>query len=102
MHGEADSWPYQIEIEIAPEGFDAKLRAAEAWLAEWEIPHRIGSSLAGASGSLRICFAEEKFARAFQHYHGGRHVPADEVAAALAADASDDALYDRLAIDYDE
>lgn len=101
MHGDADCWPYQAEIEIAREGFDAKLRAAEAWLKEWEISYRIGSSLAGASGNLRVCFAEAKFASAFIAHHGGRQVPADEIAAALAADADDDALYDRLASGHD-
>lgn len=100
MQGEADSWPFQVEIAIAREGFDAKLRAVEAWLNEWQIPHRIGSSL-GEIGRLRVCFAEAKFARAFIAHHGGRQVPADEVAAALAADADDDALYDRLASEHD-
>jgi hypothetical protein len=101
MQGRADSWPYQVEIEVPRAGFGMKLRAVEAWLAEWEIPYRIGSSL-GSTGQMRVCFAEEKFARAFQHYHGGRHVPADEAAAALAADADDEALFDRLAADFGE
>lgn len=99
MIGQADSWPHQIEIEVPPAGFDMKLHAVETWLAEWEIPYRIGSSL-GPIGRLRVCFAKEKFARAFRHYHGGRIVPADEIAAALAADAEDDAFYGRLAVDY--
>lgn len=101
MLGEADSWPHQIEIEIARDGFDAKLRAIEAWLAEWQMPHRIGSSV-GTIGRLRVCFAEEKFARACRLHHGGRMVSTDEIAAAVAADAEDEELYDRLAADYEE
>lgn len=99
MIGQTDSWPHQIDIEVPRAGFDMKLRAIETWLAEWEIPCRIGSSL-GSTGRMRVCFAEEKFARAFQHYHGGRIIPAGEVAAALAADADDDAFYARLAGEY--
>ena len=101
MLGQAESWPHQVEIEVARDGFDAKLRAIETWLREWEIPYRIGSCL-GAMGRMRVCFAEEGLARAFRQCHGGRFVPADEVAAALAADADDDSLYDRLSRDYRE
>lgn len=43
---------------------------------------------------MRVCFAEDKFARAFRHYHGGRAIPADEIAAALAADADDEVFYE--------
>jgi len=99
MPEHSGSWPYQVEIEVPRADFDAKLRAVEAWLLEWEIPHRIGSSL-GALGRMRVCFAEEKLARAFRNYHGGQAVPADEVTAALAADADDEELYDRLAGEY--
>lgn len=95
----AENWPHQVEIEVPRAGFDMKLRSIEVWLQEWEIPYRIGSSL-GPIGRLRVCFAKEKFARAFRHYHGGRIVPADEIAAALAADAEDDAFYGRLAGEY--
>jgi hypothetical protein len=94
MKGQADSWSHQVEIEVPRAGFDLKLRVMEIWLVEWEIPYRIGSSL-GSIGRLRVCFADDKFARAFHHYHGGRIIPADEVAAALAADANDEAFYDR-------
>lgn len=72
MQGQGDSWPHQVEIEMPRNEFDARLRAIEAWLTEWEMPHRIGSTLAGASGSLRVHFAEAKFARAFVSQHGGR------------------------------
>lgn len=99
MQGEADSWPHQIEIKVSLAGFDAKLRAIEAWLQEWEIAYRIGSTISDI-GRLRVCLAEEKFARAFQHYHGGRAISPDEVAAAQAADADDETLYDRLAREY--
>lgn len=99
MIGQADRWPHQIEIEVPRAGFDMKLRAVETWLAEWEIPYRIGSSL-GSVGRMRICFPQEKFARAFRHYHGGRIIPSDDVQAALAADADDDAFYDRAAGEY--
>jgi hypothetical protein len=92
----AGPWAYEVEIETSRETFDGKLRAIEAWLNEWEIPHQIGSTLM-AKGVLRVCFADERFARAFLYHQGGRRVPADQIAAALKADADDEAEYDRLA-----
>lgn len=65
---------------MSREGFDAKLRAVEAWLTKWEVPYRLGSSL-GAIGKLCVSFAEEKFAWASEYFHGGRAVSAHEIAA---------------------
>lgn len=101
MTTDAESWPHQILIAVAAADFDARLRAVETWLAEWEIPHRIGSTMMGQTGSLRVCFAEAKFARALHSKFGGVIVPRDDVARSLAADAADEDRYGALAREYD-
>lgn len=99
MIGQANSWPHQIEFAIPRIDFDARLRGIEAWLREWAIPYRVGSSL-GTIGLVWVRFAEERFARAFRQHHGGRIIPAEEVVSALSADSADEDLYDRLAREY--
>lgn len=101
MTTDADSWPHHVLIAVGAAEFDARLRDVETWLAEWEIPHRIGSTMIGLTGSLRVCLAEAKFARAVQSKFGGVIVPSDGVARSLAADAADDDRYDALAREYD-
>lgn len=101
MKADADSWPHQVLIAAAAADFDMRLRAIETWLAEWEIPHRIGSAMTGETGSLRVCLAEAKFARAVQSKFGGVIVPSDDVAHSLVADAADEDRYDALARAYD-
>lgn len=101
MTTDADSWPHQVLIAVAAANFDARIRALEAWLSEWEILHRIGSTLTGETGSLRVCFAEAKFARALQSKFGGVIVASDDVARSLAADAADEDRHDALAREYD-
>lgn len=91
--------PYQILVEVDGSRFHSRLRDIEAWLADWEIDAEIGSVL-GAAGQLRIRFADERAAYAFQRCHGGHLLEADEVPAAQAADAADEDWYDRLAREY--
>lgn len=38
MQGQRDSWPHQVEIVLERRAFDARLRAIEQWLQDWEIP----------------------------------------------------------------
>lgn len=102
MLGKTDRWPHQVEIDLTRDEFDARLRSIEAWLNEWDIPHRIGSTLGASQGTLRICFTEAKFARAFIAQQGGRLLPDDEIERALSADAEDDELYRSLADEYDD
>jgi hypothetical protein len=88
--------PYHVLVDVDATRFHSRLRDIEAWLAEWQIDAVIGSVL-GTSGQLRVRFADERAAYAFQRCHGGRPIPPGEVAATLAADAEDKNLYDRLA-----
>lgn len=94
-----DARPHHVVIEVDRSGFHSKLRDIEAWLAEWEVDAEVGSVL-GASGLIRIRFADERAAYAFRRCHGGRAVPASEMDAAKLADAADEDLYARLAREY--
>lgn len=91
--------PFHVLVDVDRDRFHSRLRKIEAWLSDWQIDAEIGSVL-GDSGQLRIRFADERAAYAFQRCHGGRSVPADEVKAAKLADASDEDLYERLAREY--
>jgi nitrous oxide reductase accessory protein NosL len=91
--------PFHVLIDIDRSRFHARLREIEAWIAEWQMDAEIGSVL-GETGQLRIRFADQRAAYAFQRCHGGRTVPADEIEAAKLADVADEGLYDRLAREY--
>lgn len=91
--------PHQVVVNIDRSRFHSRLREIEAWLAEWQIDAEIGS-VPGAEGQLRIRFADDRAAYAFQRCHGGRLVSADEIARAQANDAAADDLYERLAREY--
>jgi len=93
--------PYHVLVELGRSRFHTRLREIEAWLAEWQVDAEIGSML-GTTGLLRIRFADERAAYAFQRCHGGRAVQADEIEAAKLADAADEDLYDRLGREYPE
>lgn len=101
MTTDDDRWPHQVLIAVGAAEFDARLRDIETWLAEWEIPHRIGSTLMGQTGSLRVRLAEAKFARALHSKFGGVIVPSDDVARSLVTDSADEDRYDALAREYD-
>jgi hypothetical protein len=90
---------YHVLVDVDRSRFHSRLREVEVWLAEWQIDAEIGSVL-GAAGQLRIRFADERAAYAFQRCHGGVAVPVDEIAIARAADAADEDLYDRSAREY--
>lgn len=94
-----DARPHHVVVEIDRDRFNSKLREVEAWLAEWEIDAEVGSVL-GSSGLIRVRFADERAAFAFQRCHGGRSLPLAEVEAAKRADAADEGLYERLAREY--
>lgn len=96
MSDDAGAWPHQVVIRLTLADFREKLRDIEEWLAMWELPYRIGAAV-GAAGAVRICFAEEKFARAFIFNKGGVMAPADEIETAMIEDEADEAEYQRLA-----
>jgi hypothetical protein len=91
--------PHHVVIEVDRARFHSKLRDIEGWIAEWGIDAEVGSVL-GSAGMVRVRFADEKAAYAFQRCFSGRAVALDEIAAALSADARDEDLYDQLAREY--
>lgn len=93
-----ESWPHHVELRLAGEDFHAKLRDIEEWLQAWEIPYQVCAALS-ETGSLRICFAEEKFARAFIFHKGGTLAPGDEAETAMLEDKADEVEFQRLAND---
>lgn len=96
-----DARPHHVVVEVDRDRFHSKLRDIEAWIAEWQIDAEIGSVL-GSAGMFRVRFADEKAAYAFRRCFAGRPVLLDDTAAALAADARDEDLYERLAREYPE
>ncbi|MCV9938194.1 hypothetical protein OIU35_17705 [Boseaceae bacterium BT-24-1] len=92
----SDARPHHVVVEIGRARFRTKLRDIEGWLAEWEVDAEIGSVL-GSSGLLRVRFADEKAAYAFQRYFADRSAPDEDTANALKADVADENLYDQLA-----
>lgn len=95
----SEARPFHVVVDVDRNRFHARLSEIEAWLAGWEIDAEIGSVL-GSAGLLRIRFADERAAYAFQRCHGGRAVPLDEIETAKLADAADENLYERLAREY--
>lgn len=91
--------PHHVLVEVDRARFHTRLREFEAWLAEWQVDAEIGSVLA-ATGQLRIRFADQRAAYAFQRCHGGRLAAPSKLADALEADAADEGLYERLAREY--
>jgi len=59
----------------------------DLWLRQWEIPYRV-VSVPRDDGAIRVCFSEDKYARAFQIKFGALRVPSDAFAAAQAADSA--------------
>jgi hypothetical protein len=95
----SDARTHHIVVEVDRDRFHSKLREIEAWLSEWEVDAEIGSVL-GSTALLRVRFSDERAAYAFRRCFAGQPVPIDEAAAAQAADAADEDLYDRLAREY--
>ncbi|WP_091840061.1 hypothetical protein [Bosea lupini] len=91
--------PFHVLVEVDRARFQARLSDVEAWLSDWQIDAEIGSVL-GDIGQLRVRFADERAAHAFQRCHGGRAIPAEEIETAKFADAIDEDLYERLAREY--
>jgi nitrous oxide reductase accessory protein NosL len=89
------AWPHQVVIRLTLADFREKLRDIEEWLRMWEIPYRIGATV-GPAGAVRICFAEEKFARAFVFNKGGTMALAEDIETAMLEDEADEAEYQRL------
>lgn len=93
--------PFHVLVDVDRARFHTRLREIEAWLEDWHMDAEIGSVL-GAAGQLRVRFADERAAYAFQRCHGGRAIAAEEIHAARLSDAADEDLYERLSQEYPE
>ncbi|WP_336812422.1 hypothetical protein [Bosea sp. MMO-172] len=91
-------WPHQVEIKLDRASAAERLRRIEAWCIDWQIGFRVLGTM--AEDLIRVAFEEARFARAFHAHFGGVIAPAYELETALAADAAEVDLYDRLARDY--
>ncbi|WP_293810340.1 hypothetical protein [uncultured Bosea sp.] len=92
------TWQHQVEIKLDKQSAAERLRRIEAWCTDWQIAFQVLGTMTG--GVIRVAFEEARFARAFHAHFGGVIAPADELEAALAEDAAEVDLYDRLARDY--
>ncbi|WP_293811584.1 hypothetical protein [uncultured Bosea sp.] len=91
-------WPHQVEINPDRTTAAERLRRIEAWCTDWQIGFRVLGTM--TEDLIRVAFEEARFARAFHAHFGGVIAPAEELDMALAADAVDVDLYDRLAGEY--
>ena len=91
-------WPHQVEINPDRTTAAERLRRIEAWCTDWQIGFRVLGTVTG--DLIRVAFEEACFARAFHAHFGGVIAPAEEFEMALAADAAEVDLYDRLAGEY--
>jgi len=91
-------WPHQVEIKLDRASAVERLRRIEAWCTDWQIGFRVFGTL--SADLIRVAFEEARFARAFHAHFGGVIAPADELETALATDAAEVDLYDRVAGEY--
>ncbi|MDR6831641.1 hypothetical protein J2X48_005310 [Bosea sp. BE271] len=89
---------HQVEIRLDKVSAGERLRRIEAWCGDWQIGFRVLDTM--TAGIVRIAFEEARFARAFVSHFGGVIVPADELEAAMAADADAEDAFDRQAAEY--
>jgi hypothetical protein len=91
-------WPHQVEIKLDRASAAERLRRIEAWCTDWQIGFRVLGTM--TEDLIRVAFEEARFSRAFHAHFGGVIAPVDELETALAADAAEVGLYDRLAGEY--
>lgn len=91
-------WPHQVELKLDKTSAAERLRRIEAWCTDWQIGFRVLGTM--AEGVIRVAFEEARFARAFHAHFGGVIAPVNEFEIALAADAAEVDLYERLAGEY--
>ena len=91
-------WPHQVEIKLEKSSAAERLRRIEAWCTDWQIGFRVLGTM--TEDLIRVAFEEARFARAFHAHFGGVIARGDELEKALAADAAEVDLYDRLAGEY--
>lgn len=92
-------WLHQVEIKLDKASAAERLRRIEAWCTDWLIGFRVLGTM--TDGVIRVAFEEARFARAFHaHFGGVIALRAGELDMALAADAAEVDLYDRLAGEY--
>jgi hypothetical protein len=91
-------WPHQVEMKLDKVSAAERLRRIEAWCSDWQIGFRVLDTV--TEDLIRVAFEEVRFARAFHAHFGGVIAPVNEFEIALAADAAEVDLYDRLAGEY--
>ena len=86
---DAGSQPRSYHVLVAVEGdaFLSRLHAMGMWLDQWKMPYRV-VSVPRDDDVIRVCFSEEKYARAFRRKFGARSAPADALAVTQAEDAA--------------
>jgi hypothetical protein len=89
-------WRHHVLIAVEGDDFLSRLDAIDAWLSDWAVPYR-AVSVPRDNGAIRLCFSDEKFARAFHVNMGGLRVPSDALATELAADPARDDFYPLVA-----
>lgn len=57
----------------------------DVWLGQWKIPYRV-VSVPRDGRAIRVCFSDDKFARAFQIKFGALAAPSDACATERASD----------------
>lgn len=93
-----DRWHHQVELKLDKMSAAERLRRIDAWCTDWQIGFRVIGTM--TDGVIRVAFEEARFARAFHAHFGGVIAPVHEFETALAADAAEGDLYDRLAGEY--
>ena len=76
---------YHVLVEVEGDAFLSRLHAMSVWLDQWKISFRV-DSMPCDEDVIRVCFSEEKFARAFQRKFGARSAQADALAVTQAED----------------
>ncbi|GAU85785.1 hypothetical protein [Bosea sp. BIWAKO-01] len=78
-------WRHQVLLVAEGDDFLCRLEEMDSWLERWKIMYRV-VSVKRDEGAIRICFREASLAHAFHEHLGGKLVPPDPCAVALAAD----------------
>jgi hypothetical protein len=89
----------QVEVAVTERERDAKAAEMEAWLDDWHMPCLIRLGL-GPTPTIRACFKEERFARAFELRYGGRRLNDLDLAQVMDADTEEEALFEKMAREF--
>lgn len=74
-----EAGPYRVDLLIAPDEINTRLKAIGEWLVEWQMPHQVRLTRQHEQARLHLSFTSADHAHAFQLTFGG-HEKADGVA----------------------